>query len=200
MSLYILYLCCSETRNMTLLLHLRNPCVKPAMDAILKCTHVNVVSWIMYESMHSARQDRKHLHFFYLTDGHCRFGFTHEARLNLSAVISSLIFSDYIFHHFVLMVSNLTFAMFLSFYCCWHIIMNTLFFCFGPKIQMSNVRETGKELELTFQTQTTCIKAQEKLKTTQNWEEHKWTKIQIELTRHILLNVVDGWYVTDCYR
>lgn len=38
-----------------------------------KKAQVNAVSCIMYERMHPACQDGNHLHFNYMTDGHCRF-------------------------------------------------------------------------------------------------------------------------------
>lgn len=47
----------------------------------------------MYESISSACQDKKHLHFIRLTDGHCRFD--SNMKQDLSLVISSLIFSDF---------------------------------------------------------------------------------------------------------
>lgn len=81
-------------RDKTLFLDLWNPeCIKLAMNAILKCTRVNVVSWIIHESIYSACQDRNHLHFIRLTDGHCRFD--SNMKQDLSLVISSLIFSDF---------------------------------------------------------------------------------------------------------
>lgn len=104
-----------------------------------------------------------------------------------SAVPSSLtLTAKHIFHHIVLMETLLCFCL------VWLLAhYNEHFsFAFGPKYKWAMGWGTGGECELTFQTQSACIKPQEIPKQKQHWGENKWNKIQIELTRRILFKVV----------
>lgn len=81
------------------------------------------------------------------------------------SVNSSLIFSDLTVKH--IFITLFWWDSIKPLYCCWHIIMNTLFFCFETKIQMSIVMEPGRGCELTFQT----VHLHQKLQT--NWKDNE---------------------------
>lgn len=157
------------------------------MSAILKGKRVSVVSCIMYDSILSACQDRKHLHFIRVTDGQCNFTSNMKQHsVCLGKQQSHLLWfnSKTYFHHIVLMGFHQTFVLLLAHYNEHFVLLlwdqNTNEHCDG----------TRQGMWINFPNSLPASKASDKLKRQRNWKQHKWSKIQIELTRHTLLKVV----------